>query len=186
MLDELDLKIMGELHKDGRISITELADRVGASRPTVTKRFNRLLEDKSAIIQSGLDPKAFGFKIACFGLEVKNEGTRIELEKMLESCPRVLNVFRTPEKANLHIGVWGEEDQTINSTVESFRDFPEVDVIYVHYLGTPIYGGMAINIPPVTSEEPPCGKDCSGCHRYQKNWCCGCPQSNYYRNPILG
>ena len=184
-LDKLDLKILYELQKDGRISITEIAEKVKSSRPTVTSRVKQLLEDRSVIIEAGLNLTAAGYKMACVGLEVRNEETRKNVEHLLKSCPRVLNIFRTPEKANIHIAVWGEEDQTINSTIESFRDLHDVDIVYTHYLGTPIYGDIGIKVTPAHSEDTPCGKICSECYRYKNKWCLGCPSSVDYINPIV-
>ena len=184
-LDKLDLKILYELQKDGRTSITEIAEKVGSSRPTVTSRVKQLIDERSVIIQGGLNLSAAGYKMACVGLEVRNEDSRKNMEHILKSCPRVLNVFRTPEKANIHIAVWGEEDQTINSTIESFRDIEDVDIVYTHYLGTPIHGDLAIKVFPITSDETPCGKVCSTCHRFEKNWCLGCPITVDYVNPLV-
>ena len=184
-LDKLDLKILYELQKDGRTSITEIAEKVGSSRPTVTSRVKQLIDERSVIIQGGLNLSAAGYKMACVGLEVRNEDSRKNMEHILKSCPRVLNVFRTPEKANIHIAVWGEEDQTINSTIESFRDIEDVDIVYTHYLGTPIHGDIAIKLTPEQTKETPCGQVCSECHRYQNKWCLGCPMSVDYVNPIV-
>jgi len=44
-VDDLDLKIVFELQENGRATITELADKVGSSRPTVTNRLKRLLDE---------------------------------------------------------------------------------------------------------------------------------------------
>jgi DNA-binding Lrp family transcriptional regulator len=38
-LDDLDFKIIHQLQGDGRISITDLADKVGSSRPTVARLY---------------------------------------------------------------------------------------------------------------------------------------------------
>ena len=184
-IDKLDLKIIYELQKDGRMSITEISENIGSSRPTVTSRVKQLLDERSVIIQGGLNLTAAGFKMACVGLEVRNEDTRVNVEHMLKSCPRVLNVFRTPEKANIHIAVWGEEDQTINSTIESFRDINDVEIVYTHYLGTPIHGDISIKLAPGHSAETPCGKTCSECHRFKNQWCLGCPITEDYLNPIV-
>lgn len=184
-LDKLDLKILYELQKDGRTSITEIAEKVGSSRPTVTSRVKQLIEERSVIIQGGMNLSAAGYKMACVGLEVRNEDTRRNVEHILKSCPRVLNVFRTPDKANIHIAVWGEEDQTINSTIESFRDIEDVAIVYTHYLGTPIHGDIVIKLTPEQTTETPCGQVCADCHRYQNKWCLGCPISVDYVNPIV-
>ncbi len=144
-LDKLDLKILCELQKDGRISKSKLSRNVGASRPTVRNRLKRLTNERLVIIKGGLNLRELKFKMAWVGLEVRTENTRVEVEQMLKGCPRVLNIFRTPEKANIQITVWGDDDHTINSTIESFRDIPNVDIIHTHYLGTPIHGDITIN-----------------------------------------
>lgn len=43
-LDDLDQKMVSELRRDGRASISDLADRLGISRATVRTRFDRLKE----------------------------------------------------------------------------------------------------------------------------------------------
>ena len=123
--------------------------------------------------------------MAHVGLEVKTDVTRREFEHYLLNCPRVLHIFRTPEKANLYLEVWGEDDQSINSTIESFRDHLNVDVVFTHYLGTPIHGDIIIDVVPSENSETPCGLNCSDCARYQYEWCVGCPASSDYKNPLL-
>jgi len=184
-LDNLDLKIINILQDDGRASITELAKKVESSRPTVTNRLKKLMDDELVTIKGGLNLIKIGFKMACIGLEIINDDTRKEVEHHLRNCPRVLSISRIPEKANIHINMWGEDDHTINSTIESFRDIPNVDIIYTHYLGTPIHGNILINLEPGKEGDAACGKICSNCHRYNKAWCLGCPLTTYYKNPIL-
>jgi Lrp/AsnC family leucine-responsive transcriptional regulator len=184
-LDRLDFKILHQLQKDGRTSITNLAEKVESSRPTVTNRLRLLLENEQIVIHGGLSLKATGYKVACVGLEVKNDESRKKMEKYLKDCPRVIYFFRTPEKANIHVGVWGEEDQTLNSTIESFRDHQDVDIVFTHYLGTPIHGDISIKVHPMKNDKTPCGVTCSQCHRYNNGWCLGCPASTDYKNPLL-
>ena len=183
-LDELDLNLIRQLQKDGRTSITDISKKVGSSRPTVTNRLKRLIDEDLVVIRGGLNLRKFGFKMANVGMEVKSEEARKEVEQYLTNCPRVLNIFRTPGKANIHLVMWGEDDQTINSTVESFRDLQNVDIVYTRYLGTPIHGRVIINIEQMKNDETPCGKVCSNCHRYNNAWCLGCPVTTDYKNPL--
>lgn len=184
MLDQHDFKIVRQLQLDGRISTTELAKKVGLSRPTVTNRLKRLINERQVLIVGGLNLEKFGIKIANVGLEVKTDETRKAVEEFLKSCPRVLDIFRTPEKANLQLRVWGEDDQTINSTIESIRDLPNVEIVYTRYLGTPIHGNIIINLGIAGKGETPCGRVCKNCHRFINKWCMGCPASLDYRNPL--
>ena len=180
-LDELDVKIIRQLQIDGRTSVTELTEKAESSRPTVTTRLKRLLDEKLVVIKGGLNLRQFGFKIAHVGLEIRTEKARKEIETSLRNCPRVINIFRTPEKANIHLSVWGEDDQTINSTIESFRDQQNVSIVYTHYLGTPIHGDITVSVETRRKDETPCGRKCGECHSYQNSWCRGCPSSSDYR-----
>lgn len=184
-LDDLDFRIIHRLQEDGRISITDLAEKVGSSRPTVTNRLKRLVDDGLVLVNGGLSLGRLGFKMACVGLEVMNGDDRRGVEDCLEGCPRVLSVFRTCGKANVHLSMWGEDDQTVNSMIESFRDYPNVEIVYSHYLGTPIHGDVRIRVEPAGQRGPPCGRICSKCSRYVNGWCLGCPCSADYRNPLL-
>jgi len=184
-VDELDLQIIQYLHEDGRVSLTELAEKVGSSRQTVSNRLKRLIDEQMILIKGGLNLKKFLFKMASVGLEVKSDSARREVEIYLRNCPRVISIFRTPEKANLHLMVWGEDDQIINSTIESFRDLQNVDIIFTHYLGTPIHGDPTINLTVSNNAESSCGMVCGNCFRYVNKRCVGCPTSSSYRNPFL-
>ncbi len=180
-LDELDLKIIRQLQIDARASVTELAEKVESSRPTTTNRLKRLLDEDLILIRGGLNLRQFGFKVAQVGLEVRTDNARKKIESHLRNCPRVLDIFRTPEKANIHLNLWGEDDQTINSTIESFRDQQNVGIVYTRYLGTPIHGDIPVHVETRKNDETPCGRKCSGCHSYQNAWCRGCPSSSDYK-----
>ena len=184
-VDNLDLKIIHQLQKNGRISITELADNIHSSRPTITNRLKKLVDNDVVMVRGGLNITKFGFKMACIGLEVTDSTTLSELEAAMKCCPRVLNIYRTTDKANIHITIWGENDQTVNSTIESYRGIPNVNVIYAHYLGTPIHGDIMIDICSTTGDLLPCGKKDCNCPRLEAGWCMGCPASKSYQSPVL-
>lgn len=184
-LNRLDLNIIDQLHKDGRISLTELAKKVNSSRPTVTNRLKRLIDEEIVIIRGGLNIRKFGYKVANVGIEVKSDEARKRLLDYLNKCPRVLEIFRSHEKANIVLRVWGENDQTIASTIESFGDLPNVNIVYTNYLGTPIQGSITINTEVDKKEEATCGKLCATCERYINTWCLGCPGTTFYKDPLL-
>jgi len=184
-LDSLDFKILRELTTDGRISITDLAEKAKSSRPTVTNRLNRMKELGLLEVVGGLNFINLGYKMALVGLEVKTEESRKETIATLSKCPRVQTIFRSPKKANIELGIWGESDQTINSTVESFRDISNVNIIDINYLGAPIKGNIILRLDPKGLDETPCGLVCADCHRYQSDWCHGCPDSKHYKNPLM-
>ena len=184
-LDSLDFKILRELVTDGRISITDLALKAQSSRPTVTNRLNRMKELGLLDIVGGLNFINLGYKKATVGLEVKTEESRKETIEILSKCTRVQAIFRSPKKANIELRVWGEDDQTINSTVESFRDITNVEIVDINYLGSPIKGDLILRLELKGLDETHCGLICADCHRYQNDWCHGCPDSKDYKNPLM-
>ena len=102
-LDHLDLNIISQLNKNGRISITDLAKKVKSTRLTVSKRLQRLINEEIINVGGGLNLKKLGWKVANVGLEMKSEPSRNKTEKILKDCPRVLTIYRTPGKAKLYI-----------------------------------------------------------------------------------
>lgn len=179
-IDLLDIKIIKELQEDFRISLSQLASNTGSSRPTVTKKLNKLLDGGLVGVKVGLDANKMGFKIALVGLEIMTDDSRSAVIKSLQDCPRVLSIARTTEKANIILMVWGEDDSTLNSTVESLRDLDNVSIVYSHYLGTPI---SKVVVPFVLCDDDisPCGLSCDICNKYLSNWCLGCPSTKHYK-----
>ena len=70
-LDRIDRRILDILQSDGRISMTDLAERVGLSATPCTERVRRL--EKAGVIQgyyARLDPKAMDLPLLVF-VEIK-------------------------------------------------------------------------------------------------------------------
>jgi Lrp/AsnC family leucine-responsive transcriptional regulator len=65
LLDAANLRLIGELQADARLSLAELGRRVGLSAPAVTERLQRL-RDAGVIIgyRTEVDPRALGFALS--------------------------------------------------------------------------------------------------------------------------
>jgi Lrp/AsnC family leucine-responsive transcriptional regulator len=65
LLDAVNLRLIGELQADARLSLAELGRRVGLSAPAVTERLQRL-RDAGVIIgyRTEVDPRALGFALS--------------------------------------------------------------------------------------------------------------------------
>jgi Lrp/AsnC family transcriptional regulator, leucine-responsive regulatory protein len=64
-LDDLNLRILGELRADGRIGLAELGRRIGLSAPAVSERIRRL--ERAGVIEgyhAHLDPASLGFPVS--------------------------------------------------------------------------------------------------------------------------
>jgi len=76
MLDQIDCQMIRLLQKDGRISNTEIAKKIGLSEATVRIRLNRLIDEKVIQIVAVSDPIKLGFEI------IGNIRIYIEIKKM--------------------------------------------------------------------------------------------------------
>ena len=76
MLDQLGCQMIELLQKDGRISNTEIAKKIGMSEATVRTRLNRLIQEEYIQIVAVSNPIKLGFKI------VGNIRIHVEIKKM--------------------------------------------------------------------------------------------------------
>lgn len=97
-LDEFDRKIIGVLRRDGRITVTALADRVGLSKTPCQLRLKRLIESGVILgFRAIVDPAKLGMDHVAFA-EVKLSDTR---EKALAEFNAA--VQRIPEVEECHM-----------------------------------------------------------------------------------
>jgi len=97
-LDEFDRKILAVLRDDGRITMTELAQRIGLSKTPCQQRVRRLIDAKIILgFRAIVDPARLGLDHVAFA-EVKLSDTR-------EAALRDFNaaVRRIPEVEECHM-----------------------------------------------------------------------------------
>ena len=89
-LSKIDLKILHELQRDGRISFAELARRVGLSNSPCFERVKRL--ERECIIQcyhAQLDPEALGAGLLVF-VQIRLNRTSDDIFKRFNEAARAL------------------------------------------------------------------------------------------------
>lgn len=97
-LDEYDRKILQVLREDGRITVTELAQRIGLSKTPCQQRLRRLIDSRVIIGFTALiDPAKLALDHVAF-TEVKLSDTR---EKALDEFNSA--VRRIPEVEECHM-----------------------------------------------------------------------------------
>lgn len=92
-LDRIDLRILQDLQRDGRITNVELARRAGISAPPCLRRV-RALEEAGYIrgFHAELSAEAMGYEVLFFalvGLDSQNESVLQDFEKRMRSWPEV-------------------------------------------------------------------------------------------------
>lgn len=184
-LDKVDFDIIRSLREDARRSITELASDVGISRPTVMKRLRRMLEKEAIGIETGINLKELGLRIGCVGLEVKGAESRSKVKKILENCPRVLMIIAPFDKITFTVYVFGEDQDTLRSTIYGFAAFPDTSITHVSYSDPPLYPKtFPIQIGCKKNTVAPCGLKCSDCFSYNEGVCVGCPAVIGYKGSL--
>ena len=97
-MDRIDRNILAELQKDGRLSITELAERVGLSLSPCHRRV-RALEESGVLLgyRAKLEPIALGLTFSAMVFVTLREGDRTAVEAFenaLVALPQVVDAQR--------------------------------------------------------------------------------------------
>ncbi|WP_454834853.1 Lrp/AsnC family transcriptional regulator [Pseudomonas lini] len=126
-MDRIDLKILAELQADGRLSVTELAERVGLSLSPCHRRV-RALEESGVILgyRAQLAPVALGLNFSAMVFATLREGDRRAVEAFevaLQEIPQIVEAQR----------LFGEPDYLLHVVT---RDLPAFQQLYDERLST--------------------------------------------------
>lgn len=116
-LDHIDLTILNEMKKDGRITNVELAKRAGISAPPCLRRV-RALEEAGFIkgYHADIAPDKLGYSLTVFihvGLANHKESDLIRFAEMIEAWPEVRESYM----------LTGDSDFLIKVVAENWEGF---------------------------------------------------------------
>ncbi|MBK0166799.1 Lrp/AsnC family transcriptional regulator [Klebsiella sp. S69] len=120
-MDRTDCNILAELQKDGRLSLTDLAERVGISLSSCQRRV-RALEQEGVIsdYRAHLDPARFGLNFSAIVFVTLREGDRqavATFEAAVEEIPQIIQAQR----------LFGDPDYLLHVIT---RDLPAFQELY--------------------------------------------------------
>ncbi|WP_145647756.1 Lrp/AsnC family transcriptional regulator [Pseudoduganella lurida] len=94
-MDEYDRKILAELHKDGRLSLTDLGERIGLSLSPCHRRV-RALEDAGIIsgYRATINPSAIGLNFASIVFVTLSNTDRRSVQAFEEAVPAVPEIIQ--------------------------------------------------------------------------------------------
>lgn len=95
LLDEVNVRLLNELHGDPRLSMSELARRVGMSAPAVTERVQRL--ERAGVItgfRMEVDPAALGMPVTALVRIRPGPGQLPKIAEAARATPQVVECFR--------------------------------------------------------------------------------------------
>ncbi|WP_079433274.1 Lrp/AsnC family transcriptional regulator [Zoogloea sp. LCSB751] len=126
-MDRIDKKILAELQVDGRLSVTDLAERVGLSLSPCHRRV-RALEEMGVIqgYRAQLNPSALGLNFSAMVFVTLREGDRqavATFEAAVVDIPQIIEAQR----------LFGEPDYLLHVVA---HDLPAFQRLYDEHLAT--------------------------------------------------
>jgi len=94
-IDAINIRILEELQRDPRLTMSELGRRVGMSSPAVTERVRRL--EEAGVIQGyrlDLNPAALGLPIAAYVRIRPNAGQLPRIAELAQQIPEIVECHR--------------------------------------------------------------------------------------------
>ena len=124
MLGEKDRSLLHELQKDSRLTMQELADRVGMSS-SACWRHVRNLEESGVIDRYAalVNPRKAGFSLSSMTLVSLARHEEKNVEKFVQEVmrhPEVLECFATSGEADFHLRVVVEDMDAYNAFLDDF------------------------------------------------------------------
>lgn len=120
-MDRIDRNILAALQSDGRLSITELAERVGLSLSPCHRRVKAL--EQSGVIRgyhAQLDPSALGYNFSALVFVTLRDGDRQAVNAFEEAVKQVPQI-------TLAQRLFGDPDYLLHVTT---RDLPAFQQLY--------------------------------------------------------
>jgi Lrp/AsnC family transcriptional regulator, leucine-responsive regulatory protein len=124
MLAKKDRAILAELQRDSRVTMQELADKVGMSSSACWRRV-RSLEESGIIARYAaiLDPKKAGFSLSSMTRVTLARHEKQHVENFVKEVmrhPEVLECFATSGEADFHLRVVVEDMDAYNAFLDDF------------------------------------------------------------------
>ncbi|AKD55522.1 Lrp/AsnC family transcriptional regulator [Spirosoma radiotolerans] len=127
-LDDLDFAILSCLQKDGRMSFTEIAERLTVSVGTARTRFNRLLEEGIISIVGRVDPDKVGFRAyAHIAVYVRPATLKEQVAQEISAKPEVSFLASTSGDYDLEVDVMCPSN---NHLVDFVNQISTIDGVY--------------------------------------------------------
>ena len=127
--DRIDHQILALLQRDSRLTHQEIADRIGSSTSSVSRRIQALEEEGVICARVALvKPSAVGLNV-CVICNVKlthhSDDTRVEFESLVADIPEIISCY----------AVSGSHDYTLTvvvSDVQAYADFLNQRILNSH------------------------------------------------------
>ena len=128
MLDEIDIKILKHLQKNGRETASKIADKLNLTVPTITERIKRLQE--SSVIkgfQAIIDPKSIDLDVSAVITVISSSSNNYQqvVDNAID-CPEIIQCFSTTGMGSLLLWVSTKNSQSLEELLRKIQSWPNV------------------------------------------------------------
>ena len=123
-LDDINRRLLAELHDNPRITMSALARRVAMSAPAVTERVQRL--ERAGVITGyrlEVDPAALGLPVTAFARIRPTAGQLSKVAQLAESLPEVTECHRITGEDCFLIKVHAPAVEQLESVLDQFLTY---------------------------------------------------------------
>ena len=128
MLDEIDIKILRCLQKDGRETASKIAEKLNLTVPTITERIKRLQE--SSVIkgfQAIIDSKSVSLDVSAVITVISSSSNNYQqvVDNAID-CPEIIQCFSTTGMGSLLLWVSTKNSQSLEELLRKIQSWPDV------------------------------------------------------------
>jgi len=124
LLDDTNLRLLGELQGDARLSIAELGRRVGLSSPAVAERVRRL-ESEGVITgyRAVIDPRALGLTLGVIIRIRPNPRQLADVARLARDTPEVVECHRVTGEDCYVITAYVRDVEHLETVIDEFAAY---------------------------------------------------------------
>ncbi|RLI25582.1 MAG: AsnC family transcriptional regulator [Candidatus Hecatellales archaeon] len=138
-MDELDLKILGELLRDGRQSFREIARNLGIATGTVLTRIKNL--ERQGVIKGYtaiLDHEKLGYELTVVVEITVSKGKLLEVDREIAKKPNVCAVYDVTGLTDAIVVAKFKNREELSKFTKSLLSIPHVERTNTHLVLTTI------------------------------------------------
>lgn len=124
LLDETNLRLLGELQRDARLSLAELGRRVGLSSPAVAERLKRLeLEGVIAGYHAQIDPRRLGYSLGVIIRIRPNPRQLADVARLARDTAEVVECHRVTGEDCYVATVYVRDVEHLEAVIDQFAAY---------------------------------------------------------------
>jgi len=146
--DEIDIALMQSLQKDGREPFSELAKKLGVVVSTVSKRYQKLVEEGILKVIGRVDPNKIGYNAyACILIKVENVSLVMGVAQQLAGLPEVSFLAMRTGEYDLELNVMCRNNDHLLDLMQRLHQVGGIQKTETHmYLKVYKWGQPELNL----------------------------------------